>query len=55
MSNCLGSCVNKTHEEIGQMLHACYDNKDPQLRPWQVEEIHQRWTRLGKMTKAGRL
>ena len=54
-SGCLGYCGDKTHEQIGKQMHACYDNKDPQLRPWDVEAIHQRWTKWGKLAKAGRL
>jgi hypothetical protein len=54
-SGCLGYCGDKTYQQIGYQLHLCYDNKDPQLRPWQVEEIHQRWTRIGRLAKAGRL
>jgi len=54
-SGCLGYCGDKTHQQIGAQMHQCYDNKDSQLKPWQVEEIHRRWVRLGKLAAAGRL
>jgi hypothetical protein len=54
-SGCLGYCGDKTYEQIRQAMHACYDNKDIYLRPYHVDEIHNRWERLGKLAKAGRL
>ncbi|RPJ30107.1 MAG: hypothetical protein EHM35_12900 [Planctomycetaceae bacterium] len=54
-SGCMGFCGDKNHGEIGRMLHQCYDNQHPDLKPWNVEQIHNRWTRLGKLANAGRL
>lgn len=54
-SGCLGFCGDKTYAQIEAQMHRCYDNVDLQLKPWQVQEIHNRWTRLGKLAKAGRL
>jgi len=51
----MGFCGDKNHGEIGRMLHQCYDNQHPDLKPWNVEQIHNRWTRLGKLANAGRL
>lgn len=54
-AGCLGFCGDKTYGQISAMLHHCYDHKHPELTPWKVEDIHRRWTRIGKLTKAGRL
>jgi hypothetical protein len=51
----LPDCRNLDHGEIGRLFHAIYDRTHPDLTPWRVEEIHQRWTRLGKKAQAGRL
>lgn len=48
-------CGNLTYREIGRTFHDLYDNAHPDLTPWRVEEIHRRWTKLGKAAKAGRL
>lgn len=54
-SGCLGFCGDKTYEQIEAQMHKCYDNTAPDLKPWNVQAIHDRWTRLGKLAKAGRL
>jgi hypothetical protein len=51
----LPDCRFLTHEQIGAEFHRCYDNTHPDLTPWRVEEIHRRWTRLGRLVEAGRL
>jgi hypothetical protein len=51
----LGYCGDRNYGEIGKEFHALYDNQHPDLTPYTVEQIHQRWTILGKLAKAGRL
>lgn len=51
----LGFCGNRTYAEIQREFHALYDNQHPDLSYHAVENIHRRWTRLGKLAKAGRL
>jgi hypothetical protein len=54
-SGCLGYCGDKTYAQIGAQMHACYDNQHRDLTPWAVDQIHRRWTRIGKLAAAGRL
>jgi hypothetical protein len=54
-SGCIGFCGDKTYAQIGAALHQCYDNTHPDLVPWRVEQIHQRWVTIGKKAAAGRL
>ena len=49
----LGFCGNRSHAEIGKEFHQIYDGSHPDLTPWRVEEIHQRWTKLGRRIAAG--
>jgi hypothetical protein len=50
----LGFCGNKTHQEIGQDFTRAYRGQgSPPYTEWDLEQIHRRWTRIGKQVAAG--
>lgn len=54
-AGCIGFCGDKTYGQIRAAMHACYDRTHPELTPYRVDQIHNRWESLGKKAAAGRL